>query len=489
MFWSLVYAVVGALAAAAAFPPYRLVPGAFFGVALLVGAAVRGHRRTHAAIAGLVYGGVFIGVLMSWMANLGREAISGLVLSQIGFYAVFAAVLWGFRKRPTWELATIATGGWAAMEFARARGPVGGLSWGGLGYPLGEWSALRDVAQFIGTSGLGVLVASVGAGLAVAGVRRQYRPLALAVAVFGAAGFIGWIVDAGPAGPPIRVAIVQGNSPCPGSSCPNERTIIFENHLDLTRALPADQFDLVAWPESSTGFGTDPLQSNAAAAAISAEASRLDAYMVIGGDRPAAPGFFFNSNLFYDRAGNLIDEYRKIHPVPFGEYVPMRSVIGDLLPVLSRVPLDMVRGERPVTVAMDFGGVGSVISYEASFARYTRDAVRDGAQLLVVASNEASYGRSPAAAQFIGMTRMRAAENGVDVVHGAVTGSSTLITDGGEVGETTDLYTADIVEGSVRMRSQGPTVYTRWGDWLAVAAMIAAATTAVWSAIRSRVLN
>jgi apolipoprotein N-acyltransferase len=77
------------------------------------------------------------------------------------------------------------------------------------------------------------------------------------------------------------------------------------------------------------------------------------------------------------------------------------------------------------------------------------------------------------------MTRMRAAENGVDVIHGAVTGASVVITNGGELGEQSDLFEDAVIEGVVRMRTQGPTLYTRWGDWLAVAAMVAAAYAAM----------
>jgi apolipoprotein N-acyltransferase len=90
----------------------------------------------------------------------------------------------------------------------------------------------------------------------------------------------------------------------------------------------------------------------------------------------------------------------------------------------------------------------------------------------VVATNNASYQVSPASDQLIGMTRMRAAELGLDVVHAAVTGKSTLITDGGEVGERTPVYEQALLVGAVQMRDAGPTLYTRVGDWLQVAAAL-----------------
>ena len=165
-------------------------------------------------------------------------------------------------------------------------------------------------------------------------------------------------------------------------------------------------------------------------------------------------------------------EYRKRQPVPFGEYVPWRSFLAPLIPELSQVPRDMIRGEDPVVFSTDFGMLGSVVSWEGSFARFPRDVARNGAQLLVVATNNASYEVSPASDQLIGMTRMRGAEFGLDVVHAAVTGRSTLITDGGEVGERTPIYEQALLIGEVQMRDAGPTLYTRVGDWVQVAAVL-----------------
>ena len=111
---------------------------------------------------------------------------------------------------------------------------------------------------------------------------------------------------------------------------------------------------------------------------------------------------------------------------------------------------------------------GSVISFESSFARFSRDHVQAGARLLVVATSQASYPFSHASDQLIGMTRMRSAEFGVDVVHSSVTGRSTFITDGGRVGERTGLAEVTSLAGTVQMRTDGLTLYARLGDWVAL---------------------
>jgi apolipoprotein N-acyltransferase len=268
-------------------------------------------------------------------------------------------------------------------------------------------------------------------------------------------------------GEPVRVAIVQASTPCPQQRCAGERAAIYETSLELTRGLEAGSVDLVVWPEGSTGFSVDPVLDPEIAAEMGAEAERLGAALLAGGDRPLSDTEWTNANVVFDASGNIVGEYPKRHPVPFGEYVPFRPLFA-WIPDLSRVPRDMIRGSEPVIFDEGFGPFGSVISFESSFSRYARDTVNQGADLIIVATSQASYPFSNASDQLIGMTRMRSAELGVDVVHSAVTGKSTLITDGGVIGDTTDLVTAEVLTGTVEMRASGRTLYAVFGDWLAL---------------------
>ncbi len=476
---SIVIALVSALLLWASFPPLEWPVLVLVAPAGLMYAVVSAPSRRAATLAGALFALLFFGALMEWIANLGEEAIIGLLVVQVPFYAVYAALLWGFKKNPSWEVVVVATGGWAALEFLRERIPVGGLNWGALGYPLGAWDWARDSAQLVGTSGLTIVVAGVASGLLLLLWRKDRRWLVGAVGVLVVVGVFGASSAELPSGPVVRVAIVQGNSPCPLEHCAGEREAIFQNHLRLTRQIEEGSVDLVVWPESSTTFEVDPTNPSEGQRLVAAEARRLGATLLAGGDRPASSETFINSNVAFGPDGELLGEYLKNHPVPFGEYVPLRAVFG-LIPETARVPRDMVRGSDPTVFSAPFGEFASVISFEGAFARYAREAAGQGANLLVVASNEASYGISSAADQFIGMTRMRAAENGVDLVHGAVTGASVIITEGGRLGPVSALFGEDIVRGEVSMRSTGPTFYTRWGDWVAVFAMAALVSTLMW---------
>ena len=264
---------------------------------------------------------------------------------------------------------------------------------------------------------------------------------------------------------------MQGNSPCPGTRCPNERTLIYESHLALTRTIEPGSTDLIVWPESSTGAATDPIEHPAIGEAIGSEAARIGAVMIVGGDRDAGPEAFINANVIFDDSGAIIGEYRKRHPVPFGEYVPLRGLL-DWIPALDRVPRDMIQGTESVLVDLDGVQFSTVISYEGAFARYEREGVADGSQLIVVATNEASFGETPSSDQFIAISRLRAAEFGVDIVHAAVTGRSAFVLADGSILDRTDLYQTEMISSTVHARDSGQTLYARWGDWLQVVVML-----------------
>jgi apolipoprotein N-acyltransferase len=191
---------------------------------------------------------------------------------------------------------------------------------------------------------------------------------------------------------------------------------------------------LVVWPEGSTGStNADPVLNEGIREAIAAEARRLGSRMVIGGDRVLSEADWINANVYFDSDGEIVGEYRKQHPVPFGEYIPLRPLF-DWIPALERVPRDMIRGDGAVLIEE----VGSVISWEGGFSRYALETRRAGAEVIIVNTNTASYGIAPTSDIWIGMTRMRAVELGVPIIHAAVTGKSTVIDVDGSVGSVTE---------------------------------------------------
>jgi apolipoprotein N-acyltransferase len=122
------------------------------------------------------------------------------------------------------------------------------------------------------------------------------------------------------------------------------------------------------------------------------------------------------------------------------------------------------------------GVLGSVISFEGAFIRNIRAEALAGSQLLVIATNESSYGPHAAASdQLIEMAKVNAAAVGQDLILAAITGKSTYISAEGDVGEKTDLLEETVLYGQVNFRTAGPTLYTRLGDWMIIVALAGAA--------------
>ena len=188
-----------------------------------------------------------------------------------------------------------------------------------------------------------------------------------------------------------------------------------------------------------------------------------------------------NANVIFNPNGEIVGEYNKQHPVPFGEYIPLRPLF-EWIPVLDQVSRDMIRGTGPVI--FDTGEIkfGSVISFEGGFSRYALQHRRAGAEVIVVATNEASYDYTPASDQFIGMTRMRAVELGVPLVHAAVTGKSVIVDPRGAMSRVTGLGTQEVLYGEVAPGF--PTIYSITGDLL----LYLAALTGILTWWRSRAL-
>lgn len=465
-------AVVGAALSVLAFPPFGVWPLVVAGPAVWLWGLARVPRPGRGALVGLVFGLSYFGGLIWWISELGAEAVSALVLVQALYPAAFgwALVRWG-RSRPGLDWWLLAVGLWSAVEFVRYRFPVGGFEWGAWGYALSDQDWARSAARWVGTTGWTVVLMALAAGLA-----RWERRALLVSAVVGAAGVgLGLALPPLPAGIPVAAAIVQGSTPCPFEHCADERLLTYMQHLALTRTLVPGSADLVVWSEGSTGSSNaDPVNNPEVGDAIGEQARRLGAWILVGGDRPVSDTEWINANVVFAPNGEVIGEYRKQHPVPFGEYIPARPLF-EWIPALDQVPRDMIRGEGEVL--FDLGGyqIGSIISFEGGFARYAREMANLGADLIVLATNEGSYGVTPASDQFIGMTRMRSAETGLDVVHAAVTGKSVLITDGGRLGETTDLAALETLLGTVEARPGLRTVYVRLGDWVMLVAAVTAA--------------
>ena len=461
------------------FPPVNVGFLVFVAPVPFLWALRRAKTRREATRVGLIYGFAFFGGMLWWIFLLGAVAWVPLVSTLAVYVAGYALLMFVVRLWSPVLWWVVAVGGWAAFEFLRSRWPLGGFPWGAAGFPIGTIPGARGAAQWIGGTGWGVLVIAFAAAVVLLVEEEpDRRPLEVTTALIVVLSALGLLLAPDAAGTTVRVAIVQGSSPCPREHCEGEKQLIYESHLALTRSIAAGSADLVVWAEDSFGGSFNPTFNPEVAAQMGSEAVRLGAYLLAGGSRSAGAANWDNYNVLFAPDGSIVGEYLKRHPVPFGEFVPMRDLLK-FIPQLDQVPRDLRRGEGPVVFPLAIGDgsvlLGSVISFEGAFPRYLRSEVLAGAQVLVVATNEGSYGRGPASDQLIGMVRLNAAALGVDVVHAAVTGHSTLIRADGSLGPTkTGLFTGEILQGTVSTQESRRTLYVVTGDWLELAAMAAA---------------
>jgi apolipoprotein N-acyltransferase len=280
----------------------------------------------------------------------------------------------------------------------------------------------------------------------------------------------------------VRFALLQGND--------QNRTFtddeiaadyLFRHHLELAGRLKGS-YDLIVFPESS--LERSPTTNPDVKAALIDVARKHDAVVLANARVPDRGGELANANIAYSPDGRRQGVYAKQHLVPFGEYVPFRdqlSFIGEL----QQIPYDYEAGDRRVMFEAGGRPFGSVICFESAFAPLVSDYVRDGAELLVVSTNNRSYRRSGLSAQHVALSQMRAAETARPILHASISGITAVIDPDGDVHDTSDLFVNKVTTGSVETTT-GETFFVRFGDWVVAACGLALIAVAGVAAVRRR---
>jgi apolipoprotein N-acyltransferase len=327
------------------------------------------------------------------------------------------------------------------------------------------------------------------------GVRRRVRPVgwrgpllaarpvaapALGALALTLAGLAVGLPTAPQAGT-LRVAAVQGDVPGGaaasgggafdkgGVDALGEPFQVTANHVAGTERLAADVGEgripapeLVLWPENSSDV--DPLADGRAAAMLDRAARSVGVPILVGAvlDGPGA-GRLRNAGLVWDSSGWTGDIYVKRHPVPFGEYLPFRAVLERLVGRFAdEMPNDFVAGGEVGLIRVAGTAVGDVICFEVAYDGIVRDAVAAGAQLLVVQTNNASFGRKGESEQQLAMTRLRAVEHGRAAVQVSTSGESAVVAPDGTIVAASGLYEAAVLSAELALRTS-PTVADRVG--------------------------
>ena len=403
--------------------------------------------------------------------------------------------------------------GWMA-PFALALSAAGfGLFWGiafGLARMLGSGSGSRAVALAAALTGVGMLreelltgfpwalpsyvwaetpVAQALAYIGPHGLtfltllaafspllsRRRWIGAAVALAAVASVWGLGLarLADADAAGN-VRVRLVQPNVPQPEKWNPDRGEEFFQRLLALTRAPAAEPVDLVVWPETAITALLRDAHARFPEIAAAAGGAR-----VATGVRRLDEGKYYNSMIVLDPSGLQAGQYDKHHLVPFGEYLPLSSVLTglDLSGLASQVGFSAGPGSQILDVGPEAGRLLPLICYEAIFPRETRAAERPDGMLQI--TNDGWFGSFSGPQQHFAQARLRAIELGLPLLRSANTGISAVVDAKGRTVAALPLGEQGVLD-SAFPAAGAPTAYSSFGDAPTGAALAASALLLLW---------
>ena len=460
--------VVAGVLGVGAFAPFSYYPLAVLSLAILYnqwqGDSPRRAMR-HGALFGLGFfttgvSWVYVSVHVYGQVPMVPAALVAVLLALV--LSVFP-LLTGYLCRRYLPLADagglllVLPAGWVLGEWVRG--------WIFTGFPWLNIGAsqisgpLAGYLPLLGEYGVSWLTGLVAGLLVTVIVSRRRIPGASLLVLIVAGGYgLDQVVWTTPRGEPLRVALVQGNIPQEDKWAPEYLTDTLLLYAELTAATEAD---LVVWPETAIPAFYHQVE---------------DSYIPYLEEQLAETGKTLLTGVpvldrdeweYYNSIITLGGErgfYNKQHLVAFGEYLPLRWLIGDTLDALAVPNADFTAGRasQPLLQAAGYP-VGASICFEVAFARVIRDTLPEAAWLVNV-SNDGWFGRSLAPFQHLELAQVRAKETGRAVLRAVNTGISAIINPDGSIQSKSPQFVQTVLQGEIVPRT-GATPYVRFGDW------------------------
>ena len=438
---TLIVAGLAGLLLAGAYEPVNIWFLAPLAIAILV-AIQWDAKNIDGFLTGLVFGFVSFFVQHMWLRVVGADA--QLVLSiYLAVWIAFVGLGTAFLSRnlPKWIALIGITGLWVLEEALRGRYPFGGYPWARIVFSqsdglLAQWSTL------LGVPAVTAMVVLIATSTAIALRYRTRQTIAVAIVVILVSISIPRLITTNTTSENnLTIAVVQGGTPQTGLGAMDVRKAVLENHARVTVEL-ADQVrkgeakppDLVLWPENSSDL--NPFQDVEAQTIISRASQAIDAPILVGAvvDSFTDPdNEVYNMGILWDPKTGPGDTYIKNAPVPFGEFIPFRSLLTSLISRYERVPRDFAHGQDPGIFTVNGITLGDLICFEVAVDKVVNRVIDEGAGALVVQTNNATYANSALPAQQLAIEKMRAIEMGRAVVVAATTGISAFIDPNGNV--------------------------------------------------------
>lgn len=384
-----------------------------------------GRSRPWNATAGFLGGFAFFALLFPWMNVVGADAWLAL--------AAICAAWWGLGfafvdSQHLWRLPTLLT----AAELLRDRVPWGGFGWGQLGAMAIDLGPMAGWLPLVGQVGLTWLLWATGPAIVSASRDPRWRRrIALATAAVLALGALAQAVPRPQVLDGPTIAIVQAGVDHTGLGTLGDRRAVLERHVRLTREelTTLNRVDLVVWPENASDV--DPHTDATAGEWLSALDAELAPPLLLGAVVERSAQSVGNVTLRFDGAGPE-EVYAKQRLVPFGEFMPLRSLISAYTDRAALMPRDFAPGDHAGEVSVAGSRLGLLICFEIADDNLAWDRERPPAAL-IVQTNNATYDGTEQSAQQLRYARVRAAELQVPVLVASTNGVSAVIARDGTV--------------------------------------------------------
>ncbi len=454
------------LAMCLSLPPWGWWPLAivgFAGLALVIDGERRRRKFNLASLSWFVH----FAISLQWMRDFNIGGYIGATLLESSLLAVGCALT---PRRGTWRFAGLACT-LTLAEYVRWKWPFGGVPLSSLALSVAD-SPLRWTAPLGGSMLVMVgiaLLAGAGASFRRDPTARRVTLTMLLIAL--AIPTTGALLPSTTVTGQMRIALVQGGGKLGTRAVTDDAHQVFVRHLTASQTIVPGSVDLVLWPENVINvdgiFETSPEQAQ-----VAAEARRLGAPIVAGVVHDEGSCCFRNQAVVWDATGKIVDIYDKVHRVPFGEYIPLRSLVEKIAD-LSLIPHEAISGHKPGLLHTPAGDLAVVISFELFHPDRAASGVDLGGSVLLGPTNSSSYRDSMVPTQTLNASRLRALETGRTVTQVSPTGFAAIITANGELVARSSLKEQRVIMAIIDKRS-GRTVYSHIGDGPTLAVCVVA---------------
>ena len=480
-------AVLSGVLFALAFPPYELPLLAPLALVPWIAALATEEKRWRGLVSGVVFAYAYWCVSIPWIVyvvtTFGGQSKAMGVLS----LGILAAILAQWPAIVGWAVVAVAPAGsrlrlavfpvlWLAVEHARAN-VYGGFPWNLTAEALYRHPVWLQTAAWFGSYGVGFLVVSASALVAAAALFKSGRALAAAAALVLVVGGVGAVRLARPADPAAKAVTVALLQPNISQAARLDEARAAENYaaiLGQIRAAASEKPDLVVVPESAFPVYWELSRSLRRDLTEVVESCRCS--ILFNDVDLETDEHYYNVARLLTPAG-LAGPYRKVHLVPFGEYVPLPGIFFFVRQVSTEIG-EFTAAAEPAVLDSAPWRIGTGVCYEILYPVLAWKQVRSGANLLVTISNDSWYGAGGAQAQHFAGAILRSVENERYLLRAAITGISGIADERGRILSELPPDREGIVRGTVRL-FESRTAWTRFGfafsglcDALAVAAVL-----------------